>query len=199
MVVWQPSTDTMWEFWLASRQSDGWHASYGGRMKDVSSNPGYFTDPPRWGATATSLPLLGGLIRLDELAAGRIDHALAVSIPEPRANWYSWPAQRTDGSSQNERAIPEGTRFRIDPTLNLSTLTMTPLVRMLAQAAQRYGMVVRDRGGAVAFYGEDPTPTGQDPYAGPDGYFGAGWLDQLLRQQFPWNRLLALRTQLTMS
>jgi hypothetical protein len=197
MVVWQPSTDTMWEFWRASRQADGWHARYGGRMEHVSGNPGYFTDPSNWGATATSLPLLGGLIRLDELAAGHIDQALAMAIPETRASCFSWPAQRTDGTVIGEQAIPEGTRFRIDPGLDLSAMPMRPIVRMLAEAAQRYGIVIRDRAGAVTFYAEDPTPIGQNPYAGPSGYFGAGYLDQLLRQEFPWQHLQALRTQVT--
>jgi hypothetical protein len=197
MVIWQPSTDTMWEFWRASRQSDGWHARYGGRMEHVSANPGYFTSPPGWGATATSLPLLGGLIRLDELAAGHIDHALALAIPQARAHCFSWPAQRTDGSLDAEDAIPEGARFRIDPRVDLARAAMSPLVRMLAEAAQRYGMVVRDGAGAVTFYAEDPTPTGTDPYLGPNGYFGSGNVQDLLRREFPWQDLQALRTQLS--
>ena len=40
MVVWQPSTDTMWEFWIARRLSDGWHARYGGRMRGRLEEPG---------------------------------------------------------------------------------------------------------------------------------------------------------------
>jgi hypothetical protein len=197
MVVWQPATDTMWEFWRASRQVDGWHASWGGRMDRVSASPGYFTTPADWGATATSLPLLGGLIRPDELAAGHIDHALAIAIPQSRASWSSWPAQRTDGTVNDENAIPEGARFRLDPTLDLSAMPMTPLVRMLAQAAQRYGIVVRDRAGDVTFYAEDPVSLGGNPYTGPAGYFGSGPLAQQLAQQFPWQRLQALQTQLT--
>jgi hypothetical protein len=195
LVVWQPSTDTMWEFWRAYKWLDGWHAVYGGRMTGVSTNPGHFTDPPVWGATATSLPLLGGLIRLEELEAGRIDHALAFAIPEIRRQVYSWPAQRTDGSSFRPDAIPAGTRFRIDPRLDLSTLPMSPLVRRMAEAVQRYGMVVRDGGRAVAFYAEDSTPTGRNPYLGPTGYFEGRYVSHLL-QEFPWEHLQALRTQL---
>jgi hypothetical protein len=166
-------------------------------MEHVSTNPGYFTDPPLWGATATSLPLLGGLIRLSELDAGHIDHALALAIPNRRAHWYSWPAQRTDGRTDAETAIPEGARFRIDPQLDLSTLNLSPFVRMLAQAAQHYGMVVRDGAGSVTFYAEDPTPTGSNPFTGPQGWFEGGYIDQMLRQQFPWDHLVALRTQLS--
>ena len=70
LIVHQPSTDTMWEFWRAAKKADGWHAVWGGRMRDVSTNPGFYTNPSNWGSTATSLPMLGGLIRLDELQAG---------------------------------------------------------------------------------------------------------------------------------
>ena len=194
MVVWQPSTDTMWEFWQAERRADGWHARFGGRMKNVSASPGHYTDPTGWGATATSIPMLGGLIRIDELRRGRIDHALAMAIPQSRANVFSWPAQRTDGILDSPRAIPEGTRFRIDPRVDLDRIRMAPVVRMMAEAAQRHGIVVRDKAGAVAFYAEDPTPTGTDPYAGPRGFFENRYPSALLAE-FPWRHLQALRTQ----
>jgi hypothetical protein len=196
MVVWQPSTDTMWEFWQAQKRGDGWHARYGGKMSSVSTNPGYYVDQPRWGATATSLPFLGGLIRISELRAGHIDHALAIAIPQPKAGVVSWPAQRGDGNYGGPSAIPEGTRFRIDPKLDLRTIPMSPIVRQIAVAAQRYGMVVRDKGGAVAFYAEDPTPTGTDPFGGPAGFFGGRYPSQLLAQ-FPWQRLQALQTSIS--
>ncbi|MGH2837685.1 MAG: calcium-binding protein, partial [Thermoleophilaceae bacterium] len=195
LVVVQPSTDTMWEFWRAEERADGWHAAWGGKMTDVSTNPGFFTNPSNWGGTATSLPLLGGLIRLDELEAGRIDHVLALAIPEIKKAVFSWPAQRSDGSLDSPNAIPEGTRFRLDPTLDLNTLQMSPVVRMIARAAQDYGIVLRDGAGSVALYGEDPTPTGTNPYAGPNGYF-QGKSPATLMQQFPWSRLQALKTNL---
>lgn len=198
LVVWQPATDTMWELWRARRAADGWRAVYGGRMTGVSTNPGYFTEPSVWGATATSLPLLGGLMRIDELRAGRIDHALAVALPRVRARVLSWPAQRTDGNIDDPAAIPAGARLRLDPTLDLSRLPMAPIVRAMATAVQRYGMVVRDRAGAVAFFAEDPTPTGANPFLGPDGLFGGRSSTELLRQ-FPWESLQVLRTDLRTS
>ena len=195
MVVHQPSTDTMWEFWRAVNQPDGWHASWGGRMTNVSTNPGFYTNPTHWGSSATSLPMLGGLIRLDELEAGRIDHALALVIPQPRKDVFSWPAQRTDGTLDSPDAIPEGTRFRLDPSLDLDTIEMAPIVRIVAEAAQRYGIVVRDKGGAIAFEAEDPTPTGTNPFTGPDGWFEGRGAAALMRE-FPWSRLQALPTKL---
>ena len=192
MVVWQPSTDTMWELWQAYKLLGRWHMRYGGRIDHLSTNPGYYVDHPRWGATATSLPVLGGLMRPDELQAGHIDHALALALPETRSSFYSLPAQRTDGTVNQPSAIPEGARFRLDPQLDLSRLTMDPVVRVMAEAAQRYGMVVRDRAGAVALYAEDTSSYGWDPYP---ALFDGRSPAQLLAQ-FPWSHLQALKTDL---
>jgi hypothetical protein len=200
MVVWQPSSDTMWEFWGMVKSSDGWHAPYGGRMRNLSSNQGYFADRPTWGATATGIPMLGGLVTMAELRAGRIDHALALAIPDARARWFSWPAVRTDGNTSREDAIPEGARFRLDPHLDIASLALPRFTRMLAEAAQRYGIVLRDRAGAVVFYGEDPTPLGADnnPYRGPDGFFEGKMPSELLAR-FPWSSLQVLRTDMRSS
>jgi hypothetical protein len=184
LVVWQPATDTMWELWKANEAADGWHAEYGGRLRRASRNPGYYTTPhQRWGATATSLPLLGGLIRLNELKARQIRHALAMAIPEPGQGFVP-PAQRGDGERRSPLAMPEGTRLRLPATLNLARLRLTPIGRKIARAAQRYGIIVRDRAGSVVFYGEESPRTGRDPYDGLSG-------DRALAG-FPWRRLQVL-------
>jgi hypothetical protein len=184
----------MWEFYRLTRQEDGWHTGHGGRMSDVSKSPGFYAGAQRrWGASASSLPLLGGLVRLDELREGHIDHALAMAVPAVKANVFAWPAQRTDGTSLDPSAIPEGLRFRLHPGLDLSKLHLSPVVRMLAEAAQKYGIIVRDGGSNVAFYGEDPTPTGTNPY--PE-LFGGRYINQVLISEFPWTRLYVPRAWL---
>lgn len=188
MVVWQPATDTMWELWKASLQADGWHARWGGRMERVSRNPGHFYER-NWGATATGLPLLGGLVTLDEMRRGRIDHALALAVPRVRSSVFSWPAQRTDGQVDGPAAIPHGTRFRLDPKLDLSKLGLPRVTRMLAEAAQRYGVVLRDKADAVTFYAEDPARYGiGDPY--PSLYDSMS--PSQITRRFPWAHLQAL-------
>jgi hypothetical protein len=182
LVVHQPSTDTLWEFWAMYEGSDGWHAHWGGKMEHVSQNPGYFEGT--WGGTATSLALMGGLIRPDEMAAGRIDHALALAIPEVKQGSVVWPAQRGDGSATGPNAIPEGTRFRIDPDLDLDSLWLAPAARVIAEAAQKYGMIVRDQAGAVVLYAEDPKSLGADPWP---GLFNE-WPNNLLNS-LPWDHM----------
>jgi hypothetical protein len=195
LVVWQPDTDRMWEFWRAAKRSDGWHAAWGGYMDSVSTSPGRYVDPPSWGASATSLPMLGGLMRASELRSLRIDHALAIAIPSARAGVWSWPAQRTDGKDKSPLAIPAGTRFRIDPRIDVDSLGLSPIVRAMAKAAQRYGIVVRDTGSNVAFYAEDPAPLGENPYVGSRGLFGGRYPSTLV-QQFPWKYVQALEARL---
>jgi hypothetical protein len=65
----------------------------------------------------------------------------------------------------------------------------------MARAAQRYGLVVRDQGGGVGFYGEDPGRFHTDPYSGATGIFGGRSPSSLMRE-FPWSRLQALKTEL---
>jgi hypothetical protein len=200
LTVYQPSTDSLWEFWQLRRLADGWHARWGGAMQNVSASPGYFSSVSwpgagsYWGATATSLPLLGGLIRTSELQAGRIDHALAISVPNARAGLVAFPAQRTDGTSGDPAAIPEGARLRLDPTLDIDALGLPPVARAMALAAQRYGMIVRDKTlVATGFFAEDPTPAGADPY--PQLFGGQAPIDLLAR--FPWDHLQLVQMQLS--
>jgi hypothetical protein len=183
LVIYQPSSDTLWEFWQMQPQLDGtWTAAWGGVMHPVSSNPGYFSGA--YGASGTSLALLGGLMTINELQALNIPHALAMAIPNTAVP-YVWPAQRSDGSTTGSTAIPEGTHFRIDPKLDLSTLHLTPVGLAIAKAAQRYGMIVRDTASVTVFYGEDPTVLPSNPYL---QIFGGAYPSQLLAG-FPWNHL----------
>jgi hypothetical protein len=202
MVIWQPARDRMWEFWVAEHKPDGWHAQWGGAMTHVSKNPGYFSPAawpgakPYWGATATSLPLLGGLIRINEARTGRIDHAIALSLPEIRQGQFALPAQRTDGNVPGPNTIPEGARFRLDPKLDVDALNLPPLTKAIAKAAQTHGIIIRDYSGVVAFVGEDPAgvdPGGEDPW--PRIYQGQQPTDLLA--QFPWDHLQLLRMQLS--
>lgn len=196
LVVWQPSTDTAWELWLARKvprdplpwpdHTPGWHASWGARIDGVSRASGVVPHP--FGASASGLSVLGGLIRIHELRRGRIDHAIGLSIPQPKGGEFVLPANRTDGLHR-EAPIPEGTRFRLDPDLDVAALDLPPVTRTIAKAAQRYGLIVRDTAGAVVVYGEDPTPTGKNPYP---ALFGGKTPGELMRE-FPWDRLQVVR------
>ncbi len=187
LVIWQPGRDVIWEFWQAARAPGGpWTAQWGGRLDRVSASDGVFAAP--YGASATGLAMIGGMVLLDEARAGRIDHAIALAVPEVRANVIREPAQRGDGTSDSSASVPEGARFRLDPALDLDSLDLPPFTRMLADAAQTYGIVVRDVSGVVSFYGEDPLPTGSGAF---ENAFG-GLPPSEIAGAFPWEHLQLL-------
>jgi hypothetical protein len=194
LVIWQPSTDTAWEMWQARELPTPtgvlWHAAWGVRLDHVSSGSGF--SPYPFGATASGASVLGGLITAQEVQNRQIRHALAMSIPEPAAGRFVWPANRTDGTSTSPSATPEGTHLRLDPKLNIAALGLSPLGTAIALAAQRYGVIVRDRGNAVSFYAEDPNSIGVS-------YYNWGnWMsttDVLAR--FPWTRFQVVAPQPT--
>jgi hypothetical protein len=203
LVVWQPSTDRLWEFDHMIHGADGWHAEWGGAMQDVSSSLGVYGaeawpgSQPWWGMSASSLSLVGGLISLEDLELGQINHALEMSLPERSATTYASPAQRTDGESTNPLALPEGAHLRLNPSLNLAALHLPHLTLILAEAAQRYGIFITDgtgASGATTFFAQEPPP-GTNPYTGPSGYFEGKRPNQLLAS-FPWSELQLLKMEL---
>jgi hypothetical protein len=201
LIVSQPSTDRLWEFHRLAHTASGWSAEWGGAMDNVSSNPGVFGPEAWpggrswWGASASSMSLVGGLITLEDLASGRINHALDLADPEGRAGVYSSPAERSDGRSANPLSLPEGAHLRLNPKLDLASLHLPRLTLMLAEAAQRYGIFITDYSTVVDFFGQDPTPTGTNPYMGPGGYF-EGQPPRKLLASFPWSELELLKMEL---
>jgi hypothetical protein len=201
LVVWQPSTNKLWEFWGLEKTEAGWSAKWGGAMDSESTDPGVYGPEAwpgaqtNWGVSATSLSVAGGLITLEDLELGQINHALAIAIPNTRKGVYASPAQRTDGYSTLPETLPEGAHLRLDPNLNLASLHLPHMTLMLAEAAQRYGIFVRDSGQNVAFVGQDPTPTGTNPYTAAHGYY-EGKSPQQLLESFPWKYLEVLKMEL---
>lgn len=200
LVVYQPSSDTLWEFWRFREEDGVYRADWGGKMRDVSLNPGYYrqrsspeVEKPFWGFNATKIGGAAGIMTLQELRRGRIDHALYLAIPDARRGVCAAPAHGTDGVTDAPDAIPEGARFRLDPELDVEALDVPPMTKIMARAAQRYGVVVINRAGAVGFAAEDPTQYGGgDPYRDIKG--DASPME--IATAFPWQHLQALRLRL---
>lgn len=184
LTIYSPSQDAVWEFWRMERTGSTWSACWGGRLDDVSTSVGYFEDG--FGASATGMAVSGGMVWLDDAERGEIDHALALAIPDP-AVWtrYRWPAQRSDGGDKSPDSIPEGTRLRLDPTVDVSSLRLHPLAAMVAEAAQRYGFIVTDKAGAVSVIAEAP-PAQEERAWQP---YLDGTEDYLVMRGFPWDRM----------
>jgi hypothetical protein len=124
------------------RQTAGgsWQAGSGAQW-DLASNA---LRPEGWtSADAAGLPILPGLVRYDEVAAGAIDHALRFTAPVTRRA-YVYPARHYASSSTSTSLPPMGLRVRLASDANLSGLS--PHARTIAVALQRYGMILADNG-----------------------------------------------------
>lgn len=192
LTVYAPDSDQVWEFWKMRKDSasNTWSACWGGRIDDVSTSEGIFEKP--YGVSAAGLLMAPGAISLDDFARGRIDHAMYLAVMAP-AKWdrFSWPANRSDGNSTDENAIREGQRLRLDPTLDVTTLGMTPVGEMVARAAQRHGFVVADKAGAVSVITESGNVRAAAEGTNPWKSLLAGPTYDAL-QNFPWDRMQVL-------
>ncbi|MFC6081197.1 hypothetical protein [Sphaerisporangium aureirubrum] len=198
VTIYQPSTDTYWDFWRAEKDAAGnWSACWGGKIERYSRNPGIFDNP--LGATATGLPMGAFAIRIDELRRGYIDHAVNIATVRTRLDCHSWPATRDDGYVEGADIPCEGQRFRLDPAFDIRTLT-SPAARTIARAMQEYGLIMTDKAGALVTYAEDPRLEmarngGVDPYTklfDPDDLVPDGSEKYVVLGEIPVERLQAL-------
>lgn len=188
-VIWDLESDTMWEFWQVELNEDGqWTARWGARIDNVSTSDGVVApqNDELHGATATSLPMIGGTILLEEAREGIIPHALALSLVESEG--HVAPALRSDGSywanvTPEDGKIPEGATLRLPA--NYVIETENPFLAALLTAARDHGLIIRDKAGAVVLYGE--APIGDDDQSDWEAIYG-GALWSLMRD-FPWGDL----------
>ncbi len=100
--------------------------------------------PEGWTSTdAAGLPIFPLLARYPEAAAGQIDHALRVTVPESQ-NGYIHPATHFASSSSNPNLPPMGLRLRLKASYSLAGFSSESLV--ILEALKRYGLIVADNG-----------------------------------------------------
>lgn len=97
---------------------------------------------------------LAGLITPKDVSSGVIDHALRVALPTNSPAFVD-PATRSDGT--NPIGVPEGTRIRLNPGLDLAPYHLTPFQAMVAKALQTYGAFDADNADSFALYAESTT------------------------------------------
>ncbi len=99
-------------------------------------------------ADAAGFPIAPLLFDADEVAAGRIDHAIRFILPNAtiRAREYVHPATHgTRSTSGPADAPPYGARLRLRADYPLASLPNDG-ARAVARAMQRYGMLLSDAG-----------------------------------------------------
>ncbi len=143
VIEWDLASCTGYELWNATRHSDGSWTAGSGAIFNLRSDA---LRPSGWtSADAAGLPIIAGLVRYDEVAAGRIDHAIRMTVPATdRA--FRWPARHQASNQTNPALPPMGARFRLKSSVDISRLP--PQARVIAQALKTYGALVADNGSA---------------------------------------------------
>jgi len=99
--------------------------------------------PPGWtSGDAAGLPILPGLVRHDEVAAGEIDHVIRFTAPRT-ADAYVWPASHKAGNS-GPSDPPMGAWFRLRADYDISAFS--PKNQVILRALKKHGMVLADNG-----------------------------------------------------
>jgi hypothetical protein len=134
------STCTLYELYDARYSGGAWHAG-SGAIWDLNSNQ---LRPSGWtSADAAGLPILPGLVRYDEIAAGAIRHALRFTAASTR-DTFIWPARHYASDDSSAALPPMGARFRLKASFDISGYP-APL-QVILQAMKIYGIILADNG-----------------------------------------------------
>ena len=131
----------LYELFSAFPQGDGSWRAANGAVHDLRSNT---LRPDGWtSADAAGLPILPGLVRYEEVAAGSIDHAIRFTAPRTQRA-YVWPARHFASSITDPSVPPMGQRFRLKASYDASGFSTE--TRVILEAMKRYGIILADNG-----------------------------------------------------
>ncbi|MGD0454856.1 MAG: hypothetical protein ABSB69_14780 [Solirubrobacteraceae bacterium] len=140
VLVVQEGSCMLYELYDAHHKGAGWSAANGAvfNLRSDALRPEGWTS-----ADAAGLPIFPLLVRYPEVAAGQIDHALRVTVPETQ-NGYIHPATHFASSSSNSDLPPMGLRLRLKASYSLAGFHGESLI--VLEALKRYGLIVADNG-----------------------------------------------------
>lgn len=141
VLVLDSTNGILYELWSAYPQADGtWQAGSGAifNLKGNQLRPAGWTS-----ADAAGLPILPGLVRYDEVAAGQINHAIRFTVQTTRKA-YVWPARHYASSNTSTSVPPMGQRFRLRAGFDVTTYPAR--VQVILNAMKKYGIILADNG-----------------------------------------------------
>jgi hypothetical protein len=129
----------------------GSHAG-SGAVFDLRSNA---LRPRDWtSADAAGLAVLPGLLRLDEVRAGDVDHPIRFTLARTDRSWV-WPARHQAGLPSQGVLPPMGAWFRLKASYDVSAFGRD--TQVVLAAMKRHGMILADNGSDWFFGGEAST------------------------------------------
>ncbi|HFB98593.1 MAG TPA: hypothetical protein ENJ62_05590, partial [Bryobacterales bacterium] len=133
----------LYELYRAFPQPDGSWRADSGAIFDLRA---HWLRPAGWtSADAAGLPILTGLVRYEEVAAGEIRHAIRFTAPQTRRA-YVWPARHYASRLTEARYPPMGQRFRLRADFDISGFSQE--AQVILRALKKYGMILADNGSA---------------------------------------------------
>lgn len=140
VLVLQRGRCRLFELYRARRSGRGWVAGSGAAFDLRSSR----LRPAGWtSADAAGLPILPGLARYEEAAAGAIRHALRFTSPRTQRGFIS-PARHFASDSTDPDLPPMGLRMRLKASYPLGGFRGH--ARAILIALKRYGLLLADNG-----------------------------------------------------
>jgi hypothetical protein len=147
----------LYELYNSSVNSDGsWNAD-STAVWDLLGNE---QRPYTWtSADAAGLPIFPGLVRYDEVAAGKIQHAFRFTLPNTSAA-FTPPASHWAATSSDPTAPPMGMRLRLKSSYDISTFSTQ--MQVILTAMKTYGLILADNGSALYVTGVSDSRWGSD-------------------------------------
>jgi hypothetical protein len=137
----------LYELFSSYPQSAAWNAD-SGAVWDLTADE---QRPWTWtSADAAGLPIFPGLVRYDEVAAGRIPHAIRFTVSKSKAAMTP-PASHWAGNSTDPNAPPMGMRLRLKASFNASSYSAANQV--ILAAMKKYGLILADNGSSMYISG----------------------------------------------
>jgi hypothetical protein len=147
----------LYELFNSSVNSDGsWNAD----SSAVWDLLGDEQRPYTWtSAAAAGLPIFPGLVRYDEVAAGKIQHAFRFTLPRTSAA-FTPPASHSAATTSDSTAPPMGMRLRLKSSYNISSFSTQ--MQVILTAMKTYGLILADNGSALYVTGVSDSRWGSD-------------------------------------
>jgi hypothetical protein len=158
-IVVDKATCRDYETFATRKTSKGWTAG-SGAVWSLNSNKLRYKPHLNLGpngltsADAAGLPILPGLLRPAEVAAGYVDHAIRFTAPVSSEH-FIWPAEHEAGSKHSLNFPPMGARFRLKASFSLAGYGRD--ARVVLRAMKTFGMILADNGSSWYFQGAAST------------------------------------------
>lgn len=147
----------LYELYNSSVNSDGSWNAVSTAVWDLLGNE---QRPYTWtSADAAGLPIFPGLVRYDEVAGGKIQHAFRFTLPQTNAA-FTPPASHYAATTSDPTAPPMGMRLRLKSSYNISGFSSQ--MQVILTAMQHYGLILADNGSSLFVTGVSDSRWGSD-------------------------------------